>query len=393
MMERLINTNDTAARITAPVARQQRFLSLDVFRGMIICLMIIVNSPGKGARLYPILIHAKWFGVTIADLVFPSFLFAVGSAMSFSFASHNSIDKQAIYLKTIRRTLIMFGIGFLLYWFPFFAADADGALMIKPIGETRIMGVLQRIALCYFISVLIIHFFSIRTTVIIAICLLLSYWGLLYVFGDGGNEFSMAGNAVIKFDLFVLGPNHVYKKDVIPFDPEGILSTLPAVVNVLAGYWAGVLIQRNGITRNALINMVTGGALLIAVGLCWDLLFPISKKLWTSSFTVFTIGVDVMLLGVLVYLIELKKINVANFFFSCFGKNPLFIYLASELLHITLSSIKLSSGVSIFEWLSINFFQRAFPGAFGSLMTAIVFMFVCWLLAWLLHKRKITIRL
>jgi predicted acyltransferase len=287
----------------------------------------------------------------------------------------------------------MFGIGFLLYWFPFFVAGADGTLIIKPIGETRVMGVLQRIAICYFISVLIIHFFSIRAMVIIAVCILLSYWGLLYVFGDDGNELSMAGNAIIKFDLFVLGQNHVYKKDVIPFDPEGILSTLPAVVNVLAGYWAGVLIQRNGITRKALTRMVIAGALLILVGLCWDLLFPISKKLWTSSFTVFTIGVDVMVLGALVYLIELKKINVANFFFSCFGKNPLFIYLASELLHITLSNIKLSSGESIFEWISINIFQSVFPGAFGSLMTAIVFMLVCWLLAWLLHKRKITIRL
>jgi predicted acyltransferase len=392
-MQSLVNTDSTGVSISAPVARLQRFLSLDVFRGMVICLMIIVNSPGKGAKLYPVLIHAKWFGVTVADLVFPSFLFAVGSALSFSLATHNSIDKQAFYLKTIRRTLIMFGIGFLLYWFPFFVAGADGTLIIKPIGETRVMGVLQRIAICYFISVLIIHFFSIRAMVIIAVCILLSYWGLLYVFGDDGNELSMAGNAIIKFDLFVLGQNHVYKKDVIPFDPEGILSTLPAVVNVLAGYWAGVLIQRNGITRKALTRMVIAGALLILVGLCWDLLFPISKKLWTSSFTVFTIGVDVMVLGALVYLIELKKINVANFFFSCFGKNPLFIYLASELLHITLSNIKLSSGESIFEWISINIFQSVFPGAFGSLMTAIVFMLVCWLLAWLLHKRKITIRL
>jgi predicted acyltransferase len=393
MMDGSVNTSYTAIGISAPAARLQRFLSLDVFRGIVICLMIIVNSPGKGAKLYPVLIHAKWFGVTIADLVFPSFLFAVGTAMSFSFASHNSIDKQAIYLKTVRRTIIMFSIGFLLYWFPFFTTGADGTLMMKPIGETRIMGVLQRIALCYFISAMIIHFFSIRTTVIVAIGFLLSYWGILYVFGDDGKEFSMAGNAIIKFDLFVLGPNHVYKKDVIPFDPEGILSTLPSVVNVLAGYWAGVFIRRNSMAQKVLLKMMIGGALLIATGLCWDLLFPISKKLWTSSFVIFTIGVDAIALGVLVYLIELKKINVANFFFSCFGKNPLFIYLASEVLHITLSNIKLSSGVSVFEWISINFFQRVFPGSFGSLMTAIVFMLVCWLFAWVLHKRRITIRL
>jgi predicted acyltransferase len=355
--------------------------------------MIIVNTPGKGAPLYPYLVHAKWFGVTVADLVFPAFLFAVGNAMSFSPISASVIDRDVFLTRIIRRTLIMFLIGFLLYWFPFFVEQADGSLAFKSIGHTRIMGVLQRIALCYFIAVLLVRFFSIRLTVMISAGLLLTYWFLLYVFGDDGSEFSMAGNAIVKFDLFVVGENHVYKRDVIPFDPEGLLSTLPAVVNVLAGYWAGVFIQQKGRTYECLTKLLVAGSILMAAGLWWDLIFPISKKIWTSSFVLYTVGVDVMVLAVLMYMIELKNINFANYFFSCFGRNPLFIYLVSELLYIILSLIKLSSGVSVFEWISINIFQRAFPGSFGSFMTAVVFMLFCWALGWMLDKKKIFIRI
>jgi predicted acyltransferase len=390
-MDQSLNIADRDVR-QAPGMVLQRFLSLDVFRGITVCLMIIVNSPGKGAELYSFLVHAKWFGVTVADLVFPSFLFAVGNAMSFSFASGNINHNNTGYFKILRRTVIIFCIGFLLYWFPFFFIDTDGVFVFKPLSHTRVMGVLQRIALCYFVCALIVRSFSLQTMLWFAAALLLSYWAVLYMFGDAGNELTMAGNAIIKFDLFVLGEGHVYKKDVMPFDPEGILSTLPSIVNVLAGYYVGVLIQQKGKTYVTLKRLLIAAIILIAIGLCWSVVFPISKKLWTSSFVMFTIGVDMIILAALVYLIEVKKKNAGNYFFSCFGKNPLFIYLASELLHITLGIIKLPSGISVFEWISITIFQRIFPGAFGSLMTAVALMFLCWLLAWVLDKRKIFIR-
>jgi len=390
-MEQLFGMDQIATRTTTPMARLQRFHSLDVFRGLSICLMIIVNTPGKGATLYPYLVHAKWLGVTVADLVFPAFLFAVGSAMSFSPISANVIERNVFFVKIIRRTLIMFFIGFLLYWFPFFTYDPDRSWTFKSISDTRIMGVLQRIALCYCLAALILRAFSIRITVLIGAGLLFAYWLILYAFGDDGKEFSIEGNAIIKFDLFVLGENHVYKRDVIPFDPEGILSTFPAVVNVLAGYWVGLFIQQKGKTYECLTKLMVAGSILIAAGLWWDLIFPISKKLWTSPFVLYTVGVNVVVLAVLMYMIELRKLNFANYFFSCFGKNPLFIYLASELLYISLTLIKLPSGASVFEWISISLFQRFLPGPFGSLVTAIVFMLFCWFPGWLLDRKKIII--
>jgi predicted acyltransferase len=371
----------------------QRFFSLDVFRGLTICLMIIVNTPGKGAQLYSYLVHAKWLGFTLADLVFPSFLFAVGNAMSFSLKKRES-GSQAIFLtRVFRRALIIFLIGYLLYWFPFFSRSAEGYLTIMPFSETRIMGVLQRIAICYLVSALIVYYFSQRTAWIISSALLLMYWGILYVFGDSGKELMIDGNAIIKLDIFLLGESHVYKKDIVPFDPEGILSTFPAIVNVLAGYWVGIFIQRKGKTYECLLYLLVIGGFTILLALGWSLLFPISKKLWTSSFVLFTIGVDIWLLSLLIYWIEIKKRMLAAHFFSVAGKNPLFIYLLSELLYIVLMLAKLPSGQSVFEWISIEVFQRVIPGPMGALTTAIAFMLLCWLATWWLERKKIYIRI
>ena len=370
-----------------------RFLSLDVFRGITICLMIIVNSPGKGAQLYPYLVHAKWLGFTLADLVFPSFLFAVGNAMSFSMNKLEAGGNTIFFGKVIKRTLIVFLIGYLMYWFPFFKAAADGAWVFKPISETRIMGVLQRIALCYFFTALLVHYFSQRVQLIIAALILLAYWTVLYWFGDKGEALTMSGNAITKLDLFLLGEGHVYKKDVIPFDPEGILSTLPAIVNVLAGYWVGLFIQKKGKTFECLTGLMVASVVLITLALWWNLIFPISKKLWTSPFVLYTIGIDALMLSVLIYSVEIRKWKFATNFFNIFGKNPLFIYLLSELLFITLMLIKLPSGQSVFEWFSIEIFQAVLPGPFGSFMTAIAFMLICWLAGWWLDRKKIYIRI
>jgi predicted acyltransferase len=262
-----------------------------------------------------------------------------------------------------------------------------------PIGETRIMGVLQRIALCYLFASLIIRYCSQRTALITAVALLVLYWIILLVFGEVGRELSIDGNAITKLDVFLLGEGHVYKRDVIPFDPEGILSTLPAIVNVLAGYWVGVLIQRGGKIEERLTPLMVIGAALIALALWWDLVFPISKKLWTSSFTLYTVGIDIMVLSVLMYLSEVKKWNYGATFFNVFGKNPLFIYLLSELLYIVLMMIMLPSGQSVFEWISIAIFQNILPGALGSLATAMAFMMFCWIIGWALDKKKVYIRI
>lgn len=393
-MDRLAETMTQLPEVTTnSVTENPRFLSLDVFRGITICLMIIVNTPGKGAALYSYLVHAQWLGFTLADLVFPSFLFAVGNAMSFSARKLEHTGEMAFLGKIIRRAVLVFLIGYLMYWFPFFQLSEDGTWMIKPVSQTRIMGVLQRIALCYFFASVFVRYFSRATSLVIAATLLLAYWAILYAFGVPGQELTIGGNAITKLDVFLLGENHIYKRDVIVFDPEGILSTLPAIVNVLAGYWVGVFIQQKGKSFECLTRLMITGVVLVTVALWWDRIFPISKKLWTSPFVLYTVGIDILMLCVLLYLVEIKSWKFGTHFFNVFGKNPLFIYLLSELLYIVLMLIQLPSGQSVFEWVSKEIFQNAIPGPAGSLATAIAFMLFCWMVCWWLDRRRIYIRI
>ncbi len=282
--------------------KAERFLSLDVFRGLTIALMIIVNTPGTGANIYGYLIHAQWFGFTLADLVFPSFLFAVGNSLSFSMVKMKQAPATDVWIKIIKRTIIIFLLGYLMYWFPFFKIGESGGLVLKPISETRIMGVLQRIALCYFFASIIFYYLSEKAALIISVLLLLGYWAILYVFGEPGAKLEMATNAASKFDLSILGLGHIYKKDSIPFDPEGILSTLPAIVNVVFGYIAGIFIQKKGKSFEGIAKLLMFGFALTSLALWWDLIFPISKKLWTSPFVLYTVGLDLSIMAVLIYL-------------------------------------------------------------------------------------------
>lgn len=373
--------------------KSERFLSLDVFRGMTIVVMIIVNTPGTGANLYPYLVHAKWFGFTLADLVFPSFLFAMGNAMSFSMVRMKQVPVSVVWQKIIKRTVIIFLLGYLMYWFPFFTHGANGAWIFKPFAETRVMGVLQRIALCYFFASVILYYWSEKVALIISGGILLVYWGILYLFGQLGSELEMSTNAVTRFDLSVLGIGHIYKKDSIPFDPEGILSTLPAIVNVLGGYLAGVFIQKIGKSFEGIAKLLIVGFLLTSLALWWNLLFPISKKLWTSPFVLCTVGLDLSIMAVLVYAIEMQKVKVGVRFFDIVGKNPLFIYLFSELFYVVLRMIPAGEGMDVFQWISERIFQVIFPGAFGALITAIAYTMFCWSLGWWLDKKQIYIRI
>src|SRR5437764_7719875 len=173
----------------------QRFLSLDVFRGMTICFMIIVNTPGSGAMAFSPLEHAEWHGFTPTDLVFPSFLFAVGNAMSFSLDKYRELGTGAFLRKVLRRTILIFLLGYLMYWFPFFRLDQQGHMVGAPIAHTRIMGVLQRIALCYFFASLLIHYLRPRTVIYVTIGLFLLYWIILLIAGNPGQPYSLLRNA------------------------------------------------------------------------------------------------------------------------------------------------------------------------------------------------------
>lgn len=369
-----------------------RFLSLDVFRGMTLCFMIIVNTPGSGADAFAPLQHAAWHGFTPTDLVFPSFLFAVGNAMSFSMKRYIEMGNAAVLTKIFKRTLLIFLIGYLMYWFPFFNFD-KGHFEFSPISHTRIFGVLQRIALCYCFASLMIHFLSKRSVIILSILFLVGYWIILLVFGDPLNPLSMTGNAGYYLDKLVLGADHMYHGEGKAFDPEGILSTLPAIVNVVVGYYAGKFIQQRGKGYDVISKMLLMGCLFIFIALCWNMVFPINKKLWSSPFVLITTGLDLVILSFLVYALEINDWNKGNWtrFFTILGKNPLPLYVLSETLVIFFYMFTVK-GNSLYNWINTNIYQAIIPGAIGSLLFAISYMLICWFVGYLLDKKKIYIR-
>lgn len=368
----------------------QRFTALDVFRGMTICLMIIVNTPGNGATTFAPLHHASWHGFTPTDLVFPSFMFAVGNAMSFVMNKWGNMDKGQVLAKIFKRTIIIFLLGYLMYWFPFFTKDNAGNTILSPIANTRIFGVLQRIALGYCAASLMVYFFKPKTVIIISITILLLYWPVMVMFGDSTDPLSIHGNAALKFDTWLVGEKHLYKGEGFPFDPEGFLSTFPAIVNVVAGYVAGVYIQKKGNTYEGLAKLLIAGFLLFIAAYWWNFGFPINKKLWTSSFVLNTVGLDCMILACIIYVVDFLGKKNGVYFFQVFGRNPLFIYLLSELVVIILWMVHIGE-LSLFEWIYQNIFALAGP-YIGSLLFAVTFMLFCWSIGYILDKKKIYVR-
>jgi predicted acyltransferase len=372
------------------MASSQRFLALDVFRGMTVCFMIIVNTSGNGPTTWAPLEHAAWHGFTPTDLVFPSFLFAVGNAMSFVMARWAEKSQAEVLGKIFKRTLLIFLIGYLMYWFPF-VRKIDGHLVLAPISHTRILGVLQRIALCYGIASLLIYYLKPKGALAVSILLLLGYWALLYLFGVPGQELTMTGNAGIRLDKFLMGEDHMYHGEGIAFDPEGWLSTLPAIANVVAGFWAGSFVQRQGRTYEGLAKLLLAGFGLLVLAYFWDLGLPINKKLWTSSFVVYTVGLDCIILSAVIYCIDFLHRTRWTRFFEVFGKNPLFIYILSEILVTILYMIPMPGQRNLFHWLYGNIFRHA--GAyFGAFLFAVTYMLVCWIVGYWLDKRKIYVR-
>ncbi|MFI5187006.1 MAG: acyltransferase family protein [Chitinophagales bacterium] len=369
----------------------QRFLALDVLRGMTICFMIIVNTAGNESTTYPPLMHAHWFGFTPTDLVFPTFMFVVGNAMSFSMKKWEDRSDAYVIGKIFKRAFIIFLLGFLMYWFPFVHWNDDNHLEFNSFSHTRIMGVLQRIALGYFFAALMIRYLKPSAVYRLSIIFLLLYWFILLFFG-GDHPYSMLTNAGTKLDLWLFGPNHLYHGEGVAFEPEGVLSTLPAIANVTFGYAAGRWVQEKGKSFEGLTKLLLVGVLSVLLALSWDWFFPISKKLWTGSFVLLTVGIDCILLAGLIYIIDFLQRSRWTYFFRVFGKNPLFIYLLSELGATMLSFFSVGSDQQdVHEWLFQNIFSHA-GMYFGSFLFAISYMLFCWLIGYILDKRKTYVR-
>jgi predicted acyltransferase len=368
----------------------ERYLSLDVLRGLTIALMITVNCPGDWSAIYAPFRHAEWHGFTITDLVFPTFLFVVGNALSFSIGKLKAAGDKVFLQKVFKRALIIFAIGLFVNYFPFIAFK-DGEYVFKNIFYLRIWGVLQRIAVCYLLASLLVYYFNTLSTIIISVVILLGYWAVLYYFGTSGDPYSLAGNAVIPVDLFMLPAKNLYQGYGIPFDPEGFLSTFPAVVNVVFGFLAGNYIRKWGNKTGTVGRLALAGIVFLLVAQLWDAYFPINKPIWTSSYVLYTVGWDLLLIAALMLVIEIFRIKKWAYFFEVFGKNPLFIYVLSGVLIKILSLIRIQD-MSFRTMIYENVFLSWLPDKTASLCFALAYVSVLWLIGYIMDKRKIYVK-
>jgi len=381
---------------------KQRYYSLDVFRGATVALMILVNNPGSWEHIFTPLEHAPWHGCTPTDLVFPFFLFAVGNAFSFVLPSFEQKGNAYFLKKVVKRAILIFVIGLLLNWSPFVQWN-DGHIVLKGFQQVRIMGVLQRIAVSYLLAALIIYYAKPRAAFVIAGIILLVYWAFTFLAGTPGDPYSLQGFWGTRFDIQLFGINHVYKGEGVPFDPEGLSSTPGAVVQVIIGFLTGQYIQQKGKNFEMLANLLIMALILMVTGYIWDMVFPINKKIWTSSYVVFTSGLAMATLGILIYAIEFKAYKGAwSRFFDVFGKNPLFIFVLSGFLPRVLGLIHIPDGtneeglpkyLSPFGWLyqtickPISVDERV-----GSLVYALILIAFYWFIVYLMDKKKIYIK-
>jgi len=377
-----------------------RFSSLDIFRGGTVAMMILVNTPGSWEHIYAPLDHAKWHGCTPTDLVFPFFLFAVGNAMAFVLPRLKEGGDKLFWSKTLRRSALIFFIGLLLNWFPFVRYNADGHLEAKTFENLRILGVFQRIALCYFFASIIIYYAGSRKALYIGFIILLAYWGIC-VWAHPADPFSLQGWFGTAIDKRILGENHMYHGEGIAFDPEGFMSTAPAIVQVILGYMMGEFILTRGKTPTMLNQLFGVGCLLVFTGYCWDMAFPINKKIWTSSYVVYTTGLAMLILGVLIQRIEFDgKERRWTHFFTAFGKNPLFIFVFSGVWARLYGLFRIKdgevNGKAVFKglggWMYDHVFAPLFGAMNGSLAYALAHILFFWLICWWLDRRKIYIR-
>jgi len=367
---------------TAPVATS-RLVSLDVFRGITIAGMVLVNDPGSWEHIYWPLEHAQWSGWTPTDLVFPFFLFIVGVAITLSLGRRIESGgvTRDVYLKIVKRALIIFAIGLFLNGIPHFHVT-----------EWRIPGVLQRIAVCYLIASLIFLNTRVRTQVIIAIVLLVGYCLLVNFVpapGYAAGDLTKEGSLPSYVDRVVFG-KHVWAQAKV-YDPEGILSTIPAIVTSLIGVLTGTWLRSERSRIEKAAGMFVAGAVLVAIGWAWNAFFPINKALWTSSYVMFTGGLALQFLALCYWLIDIKGYRRWAKPFEIFGLNAIALYVLADLLANVFELIKIgddSLGGRIY-----NFFGAFLSPTNASLAFAIFFVLLCFFFIWLLYRRRIFIKI
>lgn len=398
----------------------QRYYSLDVFRGATVALMILVNNPGSWRHTYSPLKHAPWHGLTPTDLVFPFFLFAVGNAMAFVMPRLRAAGPGVFWRKVLKRTLLIFGIGLFLHWWPFARWQGDQLLLSGwtwtdsdgTLNGVRILGVLQRIALCYFFASVLVYYTGTRGAFLIGAVLLLLYWALCLA-GNPADPYSLSGWFGTSVDKAILHPIHMYHGEGVAFDPEGLVSTLPAVTQVIFGYLVGQSILQQGKQTagegsthplyKTLSGLFIAAVAFLVAGYCWSLLFPVNKKIWTSSYVLVTTGLAIAVLATLIYAIEIKGTrNAVTRFFDVFGKNALFVFALSAFLPKGLRLLRIPNGVDAgghaqysnpWNWWYESVCSRM-PGApeLGSLLFALSVILFMWAVCYWMDKKRIYVK-
>jgi len=363
-----------------------RLVSLDIFRGLTVAFMIIVNNPGSWEYVYPPLRHAEWNGCTPTDLVFPFFLFIIGMSTWYSLKKYGNEINGSSILRIFRRTITIFAVGLLLEIFPYFGRDYS---------TLRIMGVLQRIALAYGLGALLCLTIRRNYLWILIAVLLLIYWGLLAFLGGPG-PYTLEGNFVLKADIAILGRNHLYNGFGIPFDPEGLFSTIPAICTVIIGYFTGEMVGKGSANGKTVIKILLLGIAATGLGYLWNIIFAINKPLWTSSYVLFTAGIAMSVFSIIYLIADVLKFQVVGTFFMVFGTNALFSYFLAGILTKMLLFIQIHSGtdkVTLHSWFYDKVCVPVAGNLNGSLMFAVIEMLLIWAVALILYRKKIMIRL
>jgi predicted acyltransferase len=398
MSDLLVADRPAAAATPAPAhpaaSAPGRLRSLDVFRGITVAGMLLVNNPGSWSYVYRPLDHAEWEGWTPTDLIFPAFLFIVGVAMTFSFgaALARGTPRRAVMARAARRGAVLFGLGLVLAAFPYYALD---------VAHLRIPGVLQRIGVCFVLASAVVLFTGPRAQAWITGAVLLGYWAammLVPVPGYGaGQVLSKDGNLAAYVDRAVLGTGHLWAA-AKTWDPEGILSTLPAACSVLLGVFAGRWIRGGRTPERRAAGLLLAGGAAIAVGGIWGMAFPIAKNLWTSSYVLLTGGMAMVLLAACHWLVDVRGRAGWARPFEWFGTNAIAAFFLSGLAGRIIQLVPVGTRADgkplvTKQWAFEHAFASWLPPYPASLAFAVSFVLLFTAVVYAMHRRRIFIKI
>ncbi|MDD2595828.1 MAG: heparan-alpha-glucosaminide N-acetyltransferase domain-containing protein [Bacteroidales bacterium] len=393
--------------------KTQRYVALDVLRGMTVAGMILVNNPGSWSHIFKPLQHAPWIGCTPTDLVFPFFLFCVGVALAFSFAKYGDSLNASSSKKLIKRGCLIFLVGLGLNMFPFYPTSPSpeltcGQNYVYWLQHLRIFGVLQRIALCYVLGGFLALWLKTPKKILFGLAAVtLLHWAVLWIFGGEPGWSTLEGNISGKIDVALLGENHVYHGYGIPFDPEGLLGVISGAGTVLLGYFIGQMIRHTEQKINAVAKLYTTALICLGLGCIWSIWLPISKPLWTGSYVLYAGGWAIMMLAFFIYFIDVKGKEKPFVPFKAMGMNPLFAFVMAGVIAKVFGRVikwkymaVSDDGTMVEKTMSATgwFYKNCCVSIFGnneyaSLMYALVFVAIFVLMAMALYRKKIIIKL